>query len=186
MAHARCTRPVFMSCPDRRPAYNSPGGAIGMRLVTTCPKPLFWILAAVLAVQPAAVGPACACCKAPNGNPSQAALRRHCCQSDGSIAANPAKSASRPAVPGYTRTLGCCCTGAPVCLCNAGRLPARRPFVATPSLRVVPDELLAPLATVPGMPAGILIGVLPNWGLDSLPACASAPQRCSSLCRWLF
>jgi hypothetical protein len=35
-------------------------------------------------------------------------------------------------------------------------------------------------------PVDVAVKVHPMWVVDSLPAVASAPERCIELCRWLF
>jgi hypothetical protein len=156
-----------------------------MRLINRFPKLLSWLLAAVIVIQPAVTFP-CTCKACGRTRPQATAKRHECCRKDNAARRVSADSARTPATCCSAWDRACCCTGASTCLCNGGKAPAPKSPQATLLPCAPADEFTALTPCVHGSPADIPVDVHPAWAVDFLPACVSASQRCTALCRWLF
>lgn len=133
-------------------------------------KAISWGLAVVLAVQPALAMP-CVCMARRDAAPKQAA-GHECCR-------------AKASAPRIGNGMCPCCQGP--CLC-AAKDKSREPIAPpSPPQRAAADELAFSAICLPVVLTDALVAVRLAWESSHWPVVfATAPERCTALCRWLF
>lgn len=153
---------------------------------TSVLKSLIWLVAAMTAVQPFAVG-SCSCamagsCSGDVENQQRAVAERACCrQARSCCAGDPVETQSccQETAQGSAKR---CCEGTDGCSCRLDdTLPPTQPAPAEGSSRAA-DELAQPLTAV--SPSLVEFQVAPVVLGDDCPTTTSGLERCIVLCRF--